>query len=77
MRRVFADTAYWIALTNRKDQLHGRALAVSRSLGTVALITTDEVLTEFLAHFSGHGTALRELAAQTVEDLLADLTIEI
>ncbi len=77
MRRVFADTAYGIALANRKDQLHARAMAVSRSLGAAGLFTTDEVLTEFLAHFSGHGPVLRDLAARTVEDLLADPVIEV
>jgi len=33
MERVFADTGYWIALLNPRDDLHEQALAASRDLG--------------------------------------------
>ena len=48
MRRLFADTVYWIALANRKDQWHAKVVQTMRSLGQVSLVTTDEVLDEFL-----------------------------
>jgi hypothetical protein len=32
MRRVFADTLYWVAITHRKDQWHHAAVAISRKL---------------------------------------------
>ncbi len=41
---VFIDTAGWLALINRKDQLHAQAVDVYRSLGKVSLITTDAIL---------------------------------
>lgn len=48
MRRIFADTVYWVALAHRKDQWHPRAVQVSQQLGSVTLVATDE----FLAHFT-------------------------
>jgi predicted nucleic acid-binding protein len=72
MRRFFADAMYWIAIANHKDQWHAKTVHVMRSLGPATLVTTEEVLDEFLTYFSGHGPALRSNAAQTVEDALAD-----
>jgi predicted nucleic acid-binding protein len=72
MRRLFADAMYWIAIANRKDQWHSTVVNVMRSLGQVSLVTTEEVLDEFLTFYSGHGPILRNTAAQAVEDALAD-----
>jgi uncharacterized protein len=77
MRRVFADALYWVALAHRKDQWHRRAVLASQQLGAVPLVTTDEVLDEFLAHFSGYGHRLRVRAAHTVRDLFSNPSIEI
>jgi predicted nucleic acid-binding protein len=72
MRRIFADAVYWVALAHRKDQWHARAVQVSRQLGAATLITTDEVLTEFLNHFSAYGDQMRRQSANTVRGLLSD-----
>ena len=72
MRRLFADALYWIAIANHKDQWHAKSVHVMRSLGQATLVTTEEVLDEFLTYYSGHGPVLRNNAAQTVEDALAD-----
>jgi len=72
MRRLFADAMYWIAIANHKDQWHAKSVHVMRSLGQATLVTTEEVLDEFLTYYSGHGPVLRNNAAQTVEDALAD-----
>ncbi len=45
MRRVFADTFYWIDLLNPKDQGYHEALSISKDLGASRITTTDEVLT--------------------------------
>ena len=52
MRPVFADTVYWIATALPNDQWHAAAQEARRRLGQVELVTTDEVLTEFLAALS-------------------------
>ena len=64
MRRIFADALYWMALAHRKDQWHRRAVQVSQQLGSVTLVTTDEVFDEFLAHFSSYGSQVRSQAAR-------------
>ena len=46
MRRVFADTYYWIALLNDKDQGHATAQTVSQTLQGAQIVTTDEALSE-------------------------------
>ncbi len=76
-RTVFVDTFYWVALINPRDSSHLKALEFSRSLGHVLLVTTDEVLTEVLAYFSGHGAQPRLKVAQDVRDILADEMIRV
>ena len=77
MRRVFADTYYWIALLNDKDQGHTAALAVSQTLQGAIIVTTDEVLSEFLAHFSGFGPDTRQAAARFVGNVMNAAGIEV
>ena len=45
MRPVFADTYYFLALLNRLDPAHARAIAFSRTPG-LRIVTTDYVLLE-------------------------------
>ena len=52
MRQLFADAMYWIAIANHKDQWHAKAVHVMRSLGQATLVTTEEVLDEFLTYTS-------------------------
>jgi predicted nucleic acid-binding protein len=72
MRRVFADTAYWIALANPRDQWHPPALKASQTLKGAEISTTEEVLVEFLAHFRGFGRLMREGAVRYVENVLGN-----
>ena len=55
-RTLFADTFYWIALIFPRDAHHSAVLSFSRTLRGVRLLTTDEVLSEFLSYFAGLGT---------------------
>lgn len=77
MRQVYADAVYWVALTHRKDQWHQRAVEVSQQLGVVQLVTTDEVLDEFLSFFSGYGTEMRVQVAHAVRGLLTDRAVRV
>jgi predicted nucleic acid-binding protein len=77
MRRVFADTYYWIAPLNDKDQGHAAAQAISQSLGQATIITTQEVLAEVLTHFSGYGRFMRQSAAAFIRNILADPAITV
>ena len=77
MRRIFVDAVYWVALAHRKDQWHSRVVEVSQQLGLFSLVTTDEVLTEFLNHFSAYGSEMRNKVAGIVRDLLNDPTTRV
>ena len=69
MTKVFADSAYWIALINPADQLHATAQRVSRKVGAAEIFTSEMVLVEALNSFSGGGAWLRQLAANAVHGL--------
>ncbi len=77
MRQVFADTYYWIALLNDKDQGHAVVQAVSQSLGQATVVTTQEVLSEVLTHFSGYGRFMRQSAVAFIRNILADPAITV
>ena len=72
MTQVFADTHFFVALINPRDQSHRQALAVSQTLQAVVLVTTEEVLTEVLAFFAERGRYLRQLAVLAVDTILAN-----
>jgi predicted nucleic acid-binding protein len=76
MKPVFADTFYWIALTNPRDSFHHRVLEFSRSLRPQSIVTTDEVLTELLT-FSSADQQLRLEASLVVNDVLADDNVRV
>jgi|GEM_PF-634690 len=69
MNRVFADTSYWIALLDPRDELHSKATAVTKELGAVRILTTEMVLVELLNSFRAGGPAVRTAAAGAVEQL--------
>jgi hypothetical protein len=65
MNRAFADTVYWIARINPRDQWHTTFQAV----GGFWLVTTDEVLDEILARFSAFGPAMRSRAVRIIRQI--------
>ena len=70
MRVLFADSFYWAALLNPKDDWHNRVRHYSNTLTQTVLVTTDEVLTEFLNFFSAYELPMREGAVQFVQNLI-------
>ena len=77
MADVFADAAYWIAVSLVNDQWHQTAVEARRRLTGVTLVTTDDVLTEFLAAMSRRGGSERMAAANAVRDILEDPNIRV
>ena len=69
MRVVFADTGYWVALLNPKDDLHDKALRLSKDLHPVHIVTSEMVLTELLNDFGTRGKYLRNLAVNLIKGL--------
>ena len=77
MTTVFADTVYWIATVRPNDPWTDSAERARELLGRVHLVTTDEVLVEFLTALAGSGEHSREQAARMVRALLAHPQVEV
>ena len=75
MRAVFADTFYWAALTSTEDAAHDRTLSLSRSIDPERIVTTDEVLAEYLAFFAAARPSVRSQAAASVGDLIRNVAV--
>ena len=75
MKHVFADTLYWLAIFLPEDAWAEAACAVDCS-GDL-LVTTGEVLSEFLTAVCAHGDHTRRLACQFVREILSDPGVEV
>jgi len=77
VRIAFADTLYFVALFNPKDQWHDRAIAASKLVAETKLITTEDVLVELLNFFSEYGEKARRGAVAQAEGILSGANIEV
>ncbi len=77
MKTVFVDTVYWIAIVRPNDSWRKAAQTVKEQLGPIRLVTTDEVLTEFLAALSKGGPNLRHTAVKMVRAILSNANIKV
>ena len=69
MRKVFADTGYWIAMTFPADSLCEKAKDASNRLesgGPHKIFTSEMVLSELLTYASCNGKEAREAAIEAV-----------
>jgi uncharacterized protein len=66
MRKVFADTGYWIALLNPDDALHQKARNLTSSLKNVPIVSSEMVFTELLNAFSARGSFYRQKAVNFI-----------
>jgi predicted nucleic acid-binding protein len=74
---VFADTGYWVALINPNDNLHDKAVQLSKDLYPCYIVTSEVVLTEVLNDFSKRGEYFRDLAIELIRDLRSNPNIRI
>jgi len=70
MKAVFADTWFWIALSNEADNYNAQALHLRKTLSHQYIVTTEEILVEFLTYFSSKGPEGRVKATQVVEAMM-------
>lgn len=77
MKIVFADTWYWVALTNPNDQWHQAAREASARIDPARLITTGEVLVEFLNFYSEYGSILRQKAVDLTRKILGNPNVSV
>jgi predicted nucleic acid-binding protein len=69
MRVIFADTGYWVALLNRHDNLHEKAITLSKAVQPAHIVTTEMVLVEVLNDFSDRGEYFRQVAVNLIQNL--------
>jgi len=76
MKRVFADSNYWIALIRPGDQWADAAKEAWSLLGDALIVTTDGVLIEFLTALS-RGEHMRKQAAKMVRAILENPNVKV
>ncbi len=77
MKYVFADTFYWTALLNPKDKYHSVVKNYSKQLESVILVTSDEVIIEFLNFFCNYHPLMRQGAVQRAKEILNNDYIQV
>lgn len=77
MRAVFVVTLYWIAITLPHDHWKEPSQRAKAKLGNVRLITTDEILTEFLTALRAGGANIRRQAAKMVRAILNNPNVKV
>ncbi len=77
MNPRFVDAVYLIALVNPKDQWHLRAVAFEAATSDQTLITTEDVLAEFLTFYAKSGEFMRRTVSEFVREILLDARIKV
>jgi predicted nucleic acid-binding protein len=77
MTPIFADTSYWIALLNPRDELHAKAVSVSEKFSSARIVTSEMVLVELLNSFSDAGPKSREAATAIAEGLRSHRRVKV
>jgi uncharacterized protein len=70
MNALFADTFYWIALADLKDSAHQRAVEFTSKRVNTLIVTTDEVLVEYLTFFATAPEPMRRKAVGNTQKIL-------
>jgi predicted nucleic acid-binding protein len=77
MHKVFADALYWIATVKPNDPYQRAAMEARQAVGPCVLVTTDEVLGEFVTAFSNGGSGMRARAVRTVRNILDSPDVQV
>ena len=77
MEKIFADSCYWIALFDSKDQLHAKASKAKIRYKERQLVTTEEVLTEFLTRMRASDTDRRTKAVEFLRNINEDENVQV
>ena len=74
--KIFADTLYWVAVLNPKDQWHRQAVETRKLFGEIKIVTTETILIEVLNYFSEFGSQARKSAVDAVRTIIEDEEVE-
>jgi len=72
MTSVFVDTLYWIAIVLPNDPWRDAAEKAHGAIREAKLVTTDEVLIEFLSSMSKGSAGVRRASVLIVREILTD-----
>ncbi len=77
MKKIFADTGYWITLLNPEDDLHQKARQIAISSSSTQIVTSQMIFIELLNAFSGKGNSYRKKAVRFIQHSLINPEIEV
>ena len=77
MRTVFADSGYWQAVINPRDDLHQKATELAKRIHPLHILTSEMVLVEVLNYFSGRGPDLRTTVVKMVDAISSDPNVTV
>lgn len=78
MRRVFADTGYWVSLLNHRDELYQKARDLSSKIGTLYCGNTKAAIIHNTGKIKGHKNMSQKTFEITqLSDNLIDLLSDI
>ena len=69
MKKVFAGSLFWTAIVRPDDPYRESALEAAAGLEGAVIVTTEEVLSEFLAAVARYDRHIRQAAVKAVEAL--------
>ena len=72
MQKYFADTWFYIALIDRRESHHVRAVRLAGAISPQQILTHDAVFTEVLAYFSDDGARIRRQAVDGIRRTLRE-----
>ena len=77
MNELFVDTLHLVALVNPKDQWHQKSVEVETATRNSDLLTTEDILTEFLNFYAEHGEFMRMKVSVFVREILLDVRVKV
>ena len=77
MEKIFADSCYWIGLFDPRDELHKTAREARDQYRDCQLVTTEEVLTEFLTRMRSPEKNRRIDAVESLGKIMEDENVKI
>jgi predicted nucleic acid-binding protein len=77
MTALFADTFFWIALADFTDSAHHQALNFAIEQEDSLIVTTDEVLVEYLTFFATMNKRMRLIAVTHAQRILDDRGVRV
>lgn len=77
MKTYFVDAVHFIALANPSDQWHTSAVSAAAATNSAKLVTTEDVLIEFLNFYAERGSFMRKKVSEITLSVLLDPRIDI